>query len=307
MLTVTRDFPIAKIKALSLRNNPTMKRFLSTSLFALAGALALTGCGSGTVVQTVTMEGLTRGSSDPYSLLGNLDGATADPNNHDKYLSKKAQFDLSYSDNNRIANWVAWHSNSQDLGTADRTDAFAPDTSLPASFTLIKTSDYTYSGYDRGHQCPSADRTDSLANNKATFLMSNMAPQQHGLNAGPWEGLESEERNLVARGNECYIYSGPSVNSATHNTIGAKNISVPSSFWKVIVVLPNQAGDDRARITAGTRVIAVKMPNISTVSGHPWREYRVSPATIEAATGYKFFSELPADVASALRTKIDLL
>ena len=282
-----------------------MKRFLSTHFIALVGALSLAGCGGTAAVQTVTLEGLSRSSSDPHSLLGNPDGATVNPNDHDKYLSQKAQFDLSYSDNNRIANWVAWHTNSQDLGTTDRTDAFAPDTSLPASFTAIKTSDYTNSGYDRGHQCPSADRTDSLANNKATFLMSNMAPQQHGLNAGPWEGLESEERKLVASGNECYIYSGPIFNSATHHTIGAKSISVPSSFWKVIVVLPNQAGDDRARITAGSRVIAVKMPNISTVSGHPWREYRVSPATIEAATGYRFFDALPADVTSALRTKLD--
>lgn len=277
---------------------------------ALTGLVALlAGCGAGNDISEATSvdAGISRGSTDPHSLLGNPDSATADATNRNKYLSKKIQFDLSYSDNNRIANWVAWHLNSQDIGSTARTDAFAPDTSLPASFTSISTSDYTGSGYDRGHQCPSADRTDSTANNKATFLMSNMAPQQHGLNAGPWELLETEERRLVAAGNECYIYSGPIFNSATHTTIGAKKISVPSSCWKVIVVLPNASGNDLNRITASTRVIAVKMPNISTVSGHAWREYRVSPATIEAATGLKFFTALPTATANALRTKVDTL
>jgi endonuclease G, mitochondrial len=73
----------------------------------------------------------------------------------------------------------------------------------------------------------------------------------------------------------------------------------------VLVILPKATGNDLNRITASTRVIAVKMPNISTVSGHAWREYRVAPATIETATGLQFFTALPASVASALRTKID--
>ena len=284
-------------------------------LLGLLGLIALTGCGGGTGSSSPFLppagdtftDAITRGSTDPHSLLGIPDGATADATNHNKYLSKKVQYDLSYSDNNHIANWVAWHLDSQDIGSTSRTDAFAPDTTLPSTFTQISTNDYTGSGYDRGHQCPSGDRTDAVTNNKITFLMSNMAPQQHGLNAGPWELLETEERNQVAAGNECYIYSGPIFNSTTHTTIGSKKISVPSSCWKVLVILPNKTGDDKARITASTRVIAVKMPNISTVSGHQWREYRVSPATIEAATGLKFFTALPTAVADALRTKVDTL
>jgi endonuclease G, mitochondrial len=279
-------------------------RIASFALLTLTLAVSITGCGGGGSQGGTTLP-ITNEITSAQSILGNPDGAVVDENNHDKYLSQKPQYDLSYSDNNRIANWVAWHLESADLGDAARTNAFAPDTSLPSTFTRIVTGDYTNSGYDRGHQCPSADRTATTEDNKATFLMSNMAPQQHGLNAGPWESLEEEARNLVEAGNECYIYSGPVFNSTTHNTIGEKNISVPSSFWKILVVLPDANGDDRTRVNANTRVVAVKMPNISTVSGRPWREYRVSPAEIEAMTGLKFFTTLPSDVASMLRSKID--
>ena len=281
-----------------------MWKSISISLTLLLFAVTLAGCGGGgggSQDNTPIDGGITSGQS----VLGNPDGAIVDANNHDKYLSQKVQYDLSYSDNNHIAHWVAWHLGNSDLGDAARTNAFAADTSLPSSFTTIVTGDYTNSGYDRGHQCPSADRTATTEDNKATFLMSNMAPQQHGLNAGPWELLETEERSLVSAGNECYIYSGPIFNNTPHNTIGDKNIAVPSSCWKVIVVIPEASGDDKTRIDANTRVICVKMPNISTVSGHAWREYRVTPAEIETATGLKFFTALPRSVASALRRKVD--
>jgi endonuclease G, mitochondrial len=275
------------------------------TLFLCLALLLLNGCGGGGTLGQDASNGGNGGIVSAQSLLGNPDSAMVDASNHDKYLAQKPQYDLSYSDNNHIANWVAWHLGSGDLGDAARTNAFAPDTSLPSTFTQIVTGDYTNSGYDRGHQCPSADRTATTEDNKATFLMSNMAPQQHGLNAGPWEQLETEERSLIAAGNECYIYSGPIFNSTPHNTIGDKNIAVPSACWKVLVVIPDASSDDRGRINSNTRVIAVRMPNISTVSGHPWREYRVAPAEIEAATGLKFFTALPTNIANTLRNKLD--
>lgn len=74
------------------------------------------------------------------------------------------------------ANWVAWELTKVDFGTSDRQDDFRPDPYLPAGWYRGKTSDYTGSGFDRGHLCPSADRTFTLEDNSATFLMTNIIP-----------------------------------------------------------------------------------------------------------------------------------
>ena len=166
-------------------------------------------------------------------------------------------------------------------------------------------SDYTGSGYDRGHNCPSADRSDTPENNDAVFLMSNMTPQAHGLNAGPWEKLESYCRDLAKQGNELYITCGHGFSAPTHQSIGAARIAVPDYGWKVVVVLPEEPGNDVARITPQTRVIAVKMPNINTVSRTEWTEYTVTPAALEKATGLHFFNALPPQIATALKGKIE--
>lgn len=50
-------------------------------------------------------------------------------------------------------------SNTFYLGSSGRTGTFHTDTNLPPNFTWVTYSDYTGSGYDRGHLRPSADRT----------------------------------------------------------------------------------------------------------------------------------------------------
>ncbi|MCV4784831.1 DNA/RNA non-specific endonuclease, partial [Escherichia coli] len=83
------------------------------------------------------------------------------------------------------------------------------DTSLPNGWYQVTSQDYSGSGYDRGHMCPSGDRTNSVENNSATFLMTNMVPQLAANNQGPWEDFESYCRTLASQGNELYIFSGP--------------------------------------------------------------------------------------------------
>jgi endonuclease G, mitochondrial len=237
-------------------------------------------------------------------LLGNPDNAASDTNNKDHYLMRRLQYALSFNETLHFPNWVAWHLQAQDIGDTDR-GAFVPDPDLPRSFTRITTRDYVKTGYDRGHNCPSKDRTASREDNDVAFYMTNITPQQHGMNAGPWEGLENYSRSLATDGNELYITCGHGFNDKTFETIGPKNIAVPSFGWKVIVVLSDRTGDDLARIKKSTRVIAIKMPNISTVSKRKWQEYLTTPAEIEKVTGMRFFTNLPPDVAEALRQKKD--
>src|SRR5216110_478145 len=87
--------------------------------------------------------------------LGNPSGATTDPNNHSHYLIQRTVQAIDYSDSNSEPNWASWDLTASDVGSAGRGN-FITDTTLPAGFYRVTTSDYTSSGYDRGHNCPSA-------------------------------------------------------------------------------------------------------------------------------------------------------
>ena len=123
--------------------------------------------------------------------LGNPSGATADTNNHDHFLIQRTVEALDYSDNLGEPNWASWDLTASDVGSSGRSSVFYLDTNLPPNFYSVNTTDYTRSGYDRGHMCPSADRTDTTTNNDLVFLMSNIIPQAPDNNQGVWENLET--------------------------------------------------------------------------------------------------------------------
>ena len=234
--------------------------------------------------------------------LGNPSGATADAANRDNYLLPRPQYTLSYNNATREANWVSWNFTPADRGSADRTDAFAADPALPAGFTVIDQNGYRNSGFDRGHMCPSADRTATVADNAATFYMTNMVPQTADNNQGPWARFEDECRRLADLGNEMLVVSGPG--GFAGMTI-ASGVAIPGFTWKIAVVVPNGPGPARDRVTAATRVIALKMPNVAGIRSTPWQSFLTSAAQIERDTGLTFFTDLPAAIAAALRAKID--
>jgi len=172
---------------------------------------------------------------------------------------------------------VSWHLSVAWLGSTARQDNFAAAASLPSSWYHVGSTSYSGSGFDRGHNCPSADRTGSVADNSATFLMSNMMPQAPTNNQQTWAGLENYARTLVNAGNELYIIAGSygkggTGSNGTATTIDQGRVTVPSNCWKVIVVLP-VGTSDVSRITSSTRVIAVNMPNINSINT-AWGGYR---------------------------------
>src|SRR4051794_6999542 len=146
-----------------------------------------------------------------HLVMGNPSGAVTDINTPLNYLMMKAQYALSYNNDKGTTNWTSWHLDSSwTTGVGDRQDDFRPDTTLPPSFKHVD-SGYNFATYafDRGHMTPSADRTSSLEDNSATFLMTNMVPQASGNNQGPWADMENYIRAQInGSQNELYIVSG---------------------------------------------------------------------------------------------------
>lgn len=235
--------------------------------------------------------------------LGNPSNATTDTNNHIHYLIQRTAEALDYNDTLREPNWASWDLTSDDVGSSGRGD-FLLDTNLPKNFYWVKPTDYSGSGYDRGHMCPSGDRTVSVDVNDLVFFMSNIIPQTPDNNQGVWANLETYCRTIASQGNEVLITCGP--NGFGTNQINAAGlVYIPSNTWKIIVIVTNGTDMATNRITTATRIIAVNIPNIAGIRSAPWTNYLVSVNQLQTNTGYTFFTALSPYVASVLRAKID--
>lgn len=304
-------------------------QFSTSGTFTSAGTQSIILRGAGTPTNPGTFSFLfTEGSSacsfdltinnavpgvladNDHMLFGNPSNAVMIVDSFSNYLMRKTYYATSYSRDRGIPNWVSWHLYSPDLGSTPRQDDFRPDNTLPAGWYQVPEFAYSGSGFDRGHNTPSGDRTSRVAANSSTFLMTNMIPQAPVLNQQTWAILEDSLRRLVNAGFELYIIMGSYGNGGTGNlgfatTIDGGRVAVPASVWKIAVVIPN-GNNDTSRVNTSTRVIAVNIPNTNSVSSN-WKNYRVSTDAIETATGYDLLNRLPAAVQTILEARVDNL
>ena len=287
------------------------------SVGTYTGSITHTSAGSEFTQVTESVSGSYMVASDNVNLtMGYPSNATNDVNNPSDYLLVKPEFCASYNRDKGISNWVSWQYNTSWSGSAGRSDNFIPDPDLPASYYHVTTDDYSGSGFSRGHMCPSEDRQNTVNDNDSVFYMTNMVPQNQNNNAGAWEGLENYERSLATSSygsNTVYIIAGgygaggtTTDNSAVKNTIANGKVTAPALLWKVMIVIPPGTGSDVSRVTTSTRTIGMLIPNDSTPNNmNTWGNYRVSVASIEALTGFTFFSNVPASIANVIKANVD--
>ncbi len=226
-------------------------------------------------------------------------GIPTDSNPSDDYLIKRKQYVISYNKNKNVANWASWNLNKKWYGKYNRVSGFKPDNELPENFYKVTTRDYTNTGYDRGHIVASKDRSNNTANNKATFLMSNIYPQEPDLNQGPWKKLEDYCRSLCLNNNkELYVIAGGVFNS--DNKLD-KNIAIPDSCYKIIIIL--RRDESLLAVSENTEVIAVMMPNESGIKKVKWETYKTTIDRIERSTGYDFLSDVENRIQTIIESK----
>ena len=303
-------------------------RFSGTGTFSTLGLQTITLRGFGTpvvgsndqhtiitgtscmIMVTVTTPAPVIVFDNDHMYFGNPSKAAALTDSIQNYLMRKNYYALSYSRDRGIPNWVSWHLFANDLGSVSRQDDFREDNTLPFGWYRVQDISYSATGFDRGHNVASADRTNSVDANSATFLMTNIIPQAPYHNQIVWSIMEDSLRRLVNLGNELYIIMGNYGEGGTGNNgfttaIDAGRVTVPSNIWKIAVVIPN--GDsDSSRVNENTRVIAVDVPNTNTLFSS-WKNYRTSVDAIEAATGYDILSRLSPFLQSVLEARVDNL
>ncbi len=247
-------------------------------------------------------------SGDNSNLLfGNPSNAVTDSTIVDNYLIDMKYYAESYSSSRGTPNWVSWHLDATNLGTISRQDDFAAFIMTPFSFYKVQSNSYSGSGFDRGHNCPSGDRTSTTDANSATFLMTNMIPQAPNNNQKAWATLESYLRAEVQKGNEVYIIMGSYGRGGTGSngvaeTINGGKVVVPNRVWKVAVIIPN-GNSDLSRVTADTRILAVDTPNENTILTD-WTKYITTIDAIEKSTKYDILSKLSTDLQKILQAKV---
>jgi endonuclease G len=227
--------------------------------------------------------------------LGNPSGATDDGRDRTNYLLTRGSYAASYNDRRGTLNWISWRITSGDLGEALPRAEFRPDPLLPPGFNTILPSDYSRSGYDRGHMVASADRFADPALNEETFYMTNIVPQTKALNQFPWQKFESYTRTLARKGYDVY---------ATAGVLGEKGrlknrVTVPAACWKILYAVP--AGVSPLDSSAA-HVIAVEMPNIDGIDHQRWNAFKTTVRALEQRTGYNFLSALPPEEQERLET-----
>ncbi|SFP82010.1 DNA/RNA non-specific endonuclease [Hymenobacter arizonensis] len=264
---------------------------------------------------TATRPAPTAGTQAPSTstdnlALGNPSGATSDPTNASNYLLVHPAFTLGYHATRGIPTWVSWHLGRGDIGKAPRQNDFRADAALPRQFYQVSPASYSRSGFDKGHNCPSGDRTADLDANSATFLMTNMVPQAPRNNQQTWAQLEEYGRAQVQRGQEIYIIMGSYGRGGTGTngfaqTLDQGRVTVPARIWKVMVIIPEGTNDlQRISTNPNVRVLAIDTPNDNSVEAD-WRKYLTTVDKIEAATGLDLLSALPQESQARLQKLVD--
>ena len=236
----------------------------------------------------------------PYNSVHLTLGLPVDADPTDDYIITRYQYALSYNKDLNICNWVSWELNSDWYGDVPRHSGnFLQDPLLPEGYYRVKHADYTNSGFDRGHMVRSEERTATEEDNRSTFYLTNILPQQPDLNQGVWLNLEYHLEDLCKKeGKQLFVIAGGIFH--TKNRIN-NIVAIPDSCFKIVIIL--EKGQGLENITEQTPIIAVVMPNIAGVRSHKWDMYTTTISRIEASTGYTFLTRVNNKVSDVLKRR----
>ena len=208
---------------------------------------------------------------------------------------------LEWDCDKRAQRWTAYRMYKGNTLTAvsrSGDDAWHEDEQIP--FECRSTyEDYHYSGFDRGHICPSADRLQNKNMNRQTFCYSNMQPQYNALNAFIWADMEAKVRawNKDSFRDTLYVVKGGTIDGKdyvfdflTHDNYG---VLIPKYFFMAILCVKN------GKYKALGFWIEHKSSYTSAES-KSIKQYVISIDELERRTGIDFFCNLDSEIQEAV-------
>lgn len=201
-------------------------------------------------------------------------------------ILKRTAYTVSYNPDLKIPNWVAWHLTAEHAdGEVKRFNGYLEDEDVPEPRATLE--DYKGSGWSHGHLCPAGDNKWDKQAMKESFLLTNMCPQDRGLNSGVWNRIEMDCRKWAKKYGDVYIVCGPVLLNREHETIGKNKVVVPEAFFKVILCLQGKP-----------KAIGYVVRNNE---GKKKRDQFINTVDeVERITGYDFFPALPDSIENVV-------
>ena len=208
-------------------------------------------------------------------------------------ILRRTGYTTAYDEQRRCPQWTAWHLTASHTTGPFKRKGVKYQEDDDVDFPKATNADYSGSGYDRGHMCPSGDNKWSREAQEDCFLFTNMCPQSHELNGGDWNDLEMKCRKWAEKYGDRYIACGPVYSSQNPKTIGRNKVAVPDGFYKVVLCM---RGEPKA--------IGFYYDNDD---GHaPMHAYVRTVDEVERLTGIDFFCNLNDEVERRVEAHADL-
>lgn len=202
-------------------------------------------------------------------------------------------FTVGYSDEYRVARWVVFRAASvRGRKLPPRPEGFDPDSRLEHP---VYSRDYSGSHYDRGHLAPNylIGKLFGRAAQRATFLMSNVAPQRPRLNKLVWQRLEEAEVDEVApAAGGLWVVAGPVFDRAPRRL--KKGVAIPEAFYRIWV---------DTRDPDPPQALAFIVPQ-KVCGEESLGDFVVSVDAVESRTGIDFFAALDDGLEAPLEASV---
>ncbi|MBO4772075.1 MAG: DNA/RNA non-specific endonuclease [Bacteroidales bacterium] len=214
---------------------------------------------------------------------------------------------LEWDCDKRAQRWTAYRmykGNTATTVSRSSDDAWHEDEQIPFEYRSTY-DDYHYSGFDRGHICPSADRLQNRNMNRQTFCYSNMQPQYNALNAFIWADMEAKVRawNRDNFRDTLYVVKGGTIDGKdyvfdflTHDSYG---VIIPKYFFMAILCVKN--GNYKA---LGFWI--EHKQSYSQTEQKSIKQYVVSIDDLEQRTSIDFFYNLDSEIQDAAEAQTDV-
>lgn len=151
----------------------------------------------------------------------------------DKYLSNR-YLKIGYRYDKKGAGYVWYRLKGDEVNKVNlkQRDRFYEDERLPKQYRTA-WHDYIRTGYDRGHMANDAAFDMNKKMLKHVYVMSNIVPQRHPLNAKAWASVEKRARDMAVK--HRYVYVINVLFYENNDKLPKSNIGIPTTFYKIII------------------------------------------------------------------------